>query len=118
MGTIITLIGLFTTVAGNILFIPNFGYMACAWSFLASSLVMMLLCYVGGQKFDPIPYRWKAGLFYIVLGYLCIELGHKMGSAFTLPNLINENLGVLILLFFVMVSEFSWHGGGKIKLKH
>jgi O-antigen/teichoic acid export membrane protein len=118
MGTIITLIGLVTTVAGNIIFIPQYGYMACAWSFLASSLVMMILCYLGGQKFDPIPYRWKAGLLYIVLGFLCIEIGNKIQVIVNIPNIIRENIGVLILLFFVLVFEFSWKGGGKFKLKH
>ena len=118
MGTIITLIGLVTTVAGNIIFIPKYGYMACAWSFLASSSVMMILCYLGGQKFDPIPYRWKAGLFYIVLGFLCIEIGNKIQFIMDIPNIIRENIGVLILLLFVVVFEFSWKGGGKFKLKH
>lgn len=118
MGTIITLIGLITTVAGNIIFIPKYGYMACAWSFLASSLVMMVLCYLGGQKFDPIPYRWKAGLFYIVLGFLCIEIGHKIQAVLTIPNIVRENIGVFILLLFILVFEFSWQGGGKFKLKH
>jgi len=118
MGTIITLIGLVTTVAGNIIFIPQYGYMACAWSFLASSLVMMILCYLGGQKFDPIPYRWKAGLFYIVLGYLCIVIGNKIQDYIDLPNIIRENIGVFILLLFIVVFEFSWKGGGKFKLKH
>jgi O-antigen/teichoic acid export membrane protein len=118
MGTIITLIGLVTTVAGNIIFIPKYGYMACAWSFLASSLVMMILCYLGGQKFDPIPYRWKAGLFYIVLGYICIVIGNKIQDYIDLPNIIRENIGVFILLLFVVVFEFSWKGGGKFKLKY
>jgi hypothetical protein len=34
-----------------------------------------------------------------------------------IPNIIRENIGVLILLFFVLVFEFSWKGGGKFKLK-
>lgn len=118
MGTIITLIGLITTIAGNIIFIPKYGYMACAWSFLVSSLVMMVLCYLGGQKFDPIPYRWKAGLFYIFLGYLCIEMGQKILVDLPIPNLLRENVGVFILLLFVLFSEFSWKGEGKFKLKH
>jgi O-antigen/teichoic acid export membrane protein len=118
MGTIITILGLLITIAGNIIFIPKYGYMACAWSFLGSSSFMMILCYLGGQKFDPIPYRWKAGLFYIALGYFCIEIGQKIQGVLTIPNLIRENIGVLILLFFVLVFEFSWKGGGKFKLKH
>jgi hypothetical protein len=83
-----------------------------------SSIVMMVLCYLGGQKFDPIPYRWKAGLFYIGLGFLCIEMGQKIQVILTIPDIMRENIGVLILLLFVLVFEFSWRGGGKFKLKH
>jgi hypothetical protein len=79
---------------------------------------MMVLCYLGGQKFDPIPYRWKAGLFYIVFGYACIEVGHKIQMVLTIPNLIRENIGIFILLLFVLLFEFSWKDGGKFKLKH
>jgi hypothetical protein len=35
-----------------------------------------------------------------------------------LPNIIRENIGVFILLLFVVAFEFSWKGGGKFKLKH
>lgn len=118
VGTIITLIGLFTTVVGNIIFIPKFGYVACAWSFLISSFVMMLLCYFGGQQYNPIPYRWKAAILYIGLGFLCIEFGNNILGVFNLPTIIVENFSVLILLLIVIAFEFSWQGGRKFKLKH
>ncbi len=111
MGTLITLTGLATTVLGNILFIPIYGYMACAWSFLFSCTVMMILCYVGGQKFDPVPYRWKEGIMYILIGLLAIQLGQKIILYFSVPIFIANNIGFAFLLIYLIVREFSWKNG-------
>ena len=111
VGTIITLIGLGTTLLGNIIFIPMYGYMACAWSFLFSSMLMMLLCYVGGQKFDPVPYRWKEGLAYLIVGFVAIQMGQKIIIYASLPKFIAQNIGFACLLIYLVVREFSWRDG-------
>jgi O-antigen/teichoic acid export membrane protein len=90
VGTIITLIGLGVTLLGNILFIPVYGYMACAYSFLASSMVMTVLSFIGGQKYAPAPYRWKSDLGYLALGGFCIYVGGLLGYM----NLIGEQVNL------------------------
>jgi O-antigen/teichoic acid export membrane protein len=107
MGTVITFIGLIVTLVGNVIFIPKFGYMACAWSFLASSVVMTLLCYVGGQIYDPAPYRWKDALAYLFLGFLAIELKSFIPE-YGIPTFIIENIGVLLFFTVVILKEFQW----------
>lgn len=64
-GTLITVVGTAVTALFNILLIPKMGYMGCAWAFLASSFVMMALCYGLGEKYYPVPYRLGSALFYI-----------------------------------------------------
>ncbi len=64
-GTLITVIGAITTIALNMVLIPRMGYMGCAIAFLASSLVMMILCYVLGEKYYPVPYHLKSAFWYI-----------------------------------------------------
>ena len=60
MGFVITLIS-------QLLFIPTFRYMACAWAAFFSNLVMMIVSYFLGQKHYPIPYNLKtASLFTII----------------------------------------------------
>lgn len=54
----------------NILFIPRFGYMACAWAGFAGYGVAMLLSYFVGQKRYPIAYDLKAILLYVLLAAL------------------------------------------------
>jgi O-antigen/teichoic acid export membrane protein len=110
-GTLITLIGLAVTLVGNILFIPSYGYMACAYSFLASSIVMATLCYLGGQKYSPTPYRWKSDLFYILLGSILIYGANTLSDIQVLPEFLAQNVAVIGLLAFVLGREFSWKTG-------
>lgn len=108
VGTIITLIGLGVTLMGNIVFIPVYGYMACAYSFLGSSIVMTVLSFIGGQKYAPAPYRWKSDLGYLVLGGICIYIG---SLAWISVPLITANLGLIIVIVFIALYEFRWHSG-------
>ena len=65
-GAYIALSGAFMTVLINVLFIPKYGFMACAWATLIVYLFQMLLSYLLGQKHYPIPYNiWK---FFLYLG--------------------------------------------------
>jgi O-antigen/teichoic acid export membrane protein len=73
-GTLITVIGAILTVALNILLIPKMGYMACAYAFLASSIVMCFVCYLLGEKHYPVPYQVTSALGYIVSAGLVIYL--------------------------------------------
>ena len=51
---IITIICAIITLSINFLFIPTFGYIACAWATFASYGLMMILSYILGQKHYPI----------------------------------------------------------------
>jgi O-antigen/teichoic acid export membrane protein len=44
----------------NFLFIPKYGYMACAWATLASYATMMVISYITGQKYYPIKYNLRS----------------------------------------------------------
>jgi len=64
-GTLITVIGAVVTLLGNMFLIPIMGYMGCAVAFLASSVVMTVICYVLGEKHYPVPYDVRSALGYI-----------------------------------------------------
>ena len=76
-GLWISLAGCVTLVAINIVFIPTYGYMACAWAGVAGYGVSMLLSYFLGQKYGlgehcPIPYQneWpQYALSYMTLSF-------------------------------------------------
>ncbi|HHU97950.1 MAG: oligosaccharide flippase family protein [Bacteroidota bacterium] len=66
-GAYMSLFGLAITLLINILFIPQHGYMACAWASFFANLSMMLVSYFLGQKHYPIPYNLKsAGLSFLL----------------------------------------------------
>ena len=73
-GTLITVVGLAVTFLLNWLLIPQLGYMGCAWAFLASSFVMMALCYVLGERYYPVPYNILSAVGYVGGGGLLIYL--------------------------------------------
>jgi O-antigen/teichoic acid export membrane protein len=51
----------------NLLFIPQYGYMACAWAGVAGYATSMLLSYFVGQRKNPIPYPLGSIFFYVLL---------------------------------------------------
>jgi O-antigen/teichoic acid export membrane protein len=65
MGMLITLLGAAITLVLNFAFIPRFGMYACAWATFLAYAVMMVLSYVLGQKYFPVPYARKKLLSYL-----------------------------------------------------
>ncbi|WP_455498084.1 lipopolysaccharide biosynthesis protein [Coprobacter sp.] len=55
-GAWFSLFGFVITVVINILFVPRYGYMACAWAAFFCYFLMMLASYLIGQKKYPIKY--------------------------------------------------------------
>ncbi|MDR1762944.1 MAG: oligosaccharide flippase family protein [Dysgonamonadaceae bacterium] len=66
-GTVFSVIGFVVIISLNIIFIPKFGYMACAWASFAGNLLMMLLSYFIGQKNYYIAYDLKTMFIYSAL---------------------------------------------------
>ena len=66
-GAYFSIIGCVMTVAIIIGFVPQYGFIACAWASSASNLLMMLLSYFIGQRKFPIPYNLRSAAFYGVI---------------------------------------------------
>lgn len=66
-GAWITLAGAAITLLINYLFIPRFGYYACAWATFACYGTMMVISFKWGQAQYRIPYAWKKLLAYMVI---------------------------------------------------
>ena len=64
-GAIFSIIGCIIIIALNIIFIPKFGYLACAWASFTGYFLIMLISYFVGQKEYPIKYDLKTiGLYF------------------------------------------------------
>ena len=60
-------IGCIVLVAINIIFVPRYGYMACAWAGFAGYATAMILSYIIGQKKYPIAYPLGSMAIYVVI---------------------------------------------------
>lgn len=98
VGTAITLIVVFTLI-------PVFGFMGAALSTLLSYMAMAIICYVIGQKYYPVPYQTKKGLFYLssafVLGY--IGFGVDTGNAWA--DFFAQNAFALAYVLILVLME-------------
>ncbi|MBQ8673341.1 MAG: lipopolysaccharide biosynthesis protein [Bacteroides sp.] len=81
-GAYFSLAGCAVLVLMNVLLIPHYGYMACAWAGFAGYGVAMLLSYVVGRKKYPIRYDLKGLAGYLLLAALlcaaafCVPVEH------------------------------------------
>jgi len=107
-GAYITLIGAALTLLINFIFIPHFGYMACAWATFLCYGSMMVISFIWGQKDYPIPYAWKKLTAYIVIVVLLYFL-HESITHFFKGNTINFTSATLLLILYVwFVINVEW----------
>ena len=102
-GAWFSLIGCTILFAVNILFIPRYGYMACAWGGVAGYGTAMVLSYIVGQRKNPIDYPMKDIAVYVVLAillYALILLGNRYLPVWA--QLVCATLCVIIFLAFVV----------------
>lgn len=99
-GASITIGGALITLVINYLFIPKYGYMACAWATLTCYGMMMIVSYVWGQKTFPVPYAWKKLVAYIVIVIL-LYFVHRLFMKMDLNIWFNHSFATILLLAFL-----------------
>ena len=102
-GAYIALFGASLTVLINILYIPKFGYMACAWATLIVYFTQMVISYILGQRHYPIPYNLKKFIFYISLALALYFLSPYIKVDNFTVNLFIQNS---LLLMFVLTAVY------------
>jgi O-antigen/teichoic acid export membrane protein len=102
-GAWITIIGAVVTVAVNLLFVPEFGYIAAAWAHVACYLTMVLVSYFVGLRFYPIKYEVNKLLIYIATAILIIIVSRLVETDSTLINIFVDT--ILLSAFFVFAEK-------------
>ncbi|MBR6121550.1 MAG: lipopolysaccharide biosynthesis protein [Prevotella sp.] len=100
-GAWFSLVGCAVLFAVNILFIPDYGYWACAWGGVAGYGTAMLLSYFVGQRKNPIPYPMKDILAYVILAAICTAMMYIFDDLPVWAKLVYNT--IFIVLFLVMV---------------
>lgn len=106
-GAYITIAGALVTVAINFLFIPHYGYMACAWATFLCYGSMMALSYLWGQKEYQIPYATKKLIAYLLIAVVFFFVHKGITTWFT--NIWFGLVVAAVLLFiysaFILFTE-------------
>lgn len=100
-GAYIAVVGAFFTIILNVLFIPSYGFIACAWVTLFVYAGQMIASYLLGQKHYPIPYNLKKFMLYGGAALIIYFLLQLISLDFGVYQLIIHNS--LILLFVLLV---------------
>ena len=103
VGATITLIGAGLTVIVNLLLIPYLGYLACAIATVVCYGSMMIISYVQGQKYYPIPYDLKNGLLYISIAIVLFGIHFTLRSMELNIFLLHGLATIFILVFLAIV---------------
>lgn len=90
-GAVFSIVGCVVLVSINILFVPKYGYIACAWGGFAGYATCMVLSYIVGQIKNPIPYDLKnIGLYVLIAAvlYLLMSLNPLHGVVGMMSNTV------------------------------
>ena len=98
-GAYFSFAGCFVLIAINVVFVPIYGYIACAWAGFTGYAVAMLLSYFIGQKKFPINYDLKSIGTYVLLAIILYLIA--MNLPFKNSILV---LAVRTILLFVFVA--------------
>ena len=94
--------GCFVLVIVNVVFVPRYGYMACAWAGFAGYGTAMLLSYFVGQKHYPINYPVKEIMLYVAVAIVICVLMRHSNAALPLWGALAVNT-LLLLAFAALI---------------
>ena len=100
-GAWFSLIGCTVLFAVNILFIPRYGYWACAWGGVAGYGVAMVLSYVVGQYKNPIPYPMKDIAVYVAA--TAVLYAAMLVVPVSWPSVLHLIINTLLIAIFIAV---------------
>ncbi len=91
--------GCMVLIVINIVFVPRYGYIACAWAGFAGYATAMLLSYAVGQKKYPISYPVKEIMVYVAIAALffyAMTVANRL-----LPTYASLAVNTLLVALFV-----------------
>ncbi|MBQ0023874.1 MAG: lipopolysaccharide biosynthesis protein [Prevotellaceae bacterium] len=96
-GAWFSLAGCAVLIAINIIFIPKYGYMACAWGGFAGYATSMILSYFVGQHYNAIKYPLKSIFIYVLVAGLFYTAMELLPDEWPVAARIGINTVVIIL---------------------
>jgi O-antigen/teichoic acid export membrane protein len=100
-GAWFSLLGTFIIVILNIILVPVYSYMGCAWAAFVCYFVIMVVSYFYGQKHMPIKYDFKSIGLYTVVTILFYVISLFIKTPYTAVNVALKS--VLMFSFLVLL---------------
>lgn len=112
-GILIFVIGTVVTIIVNWLFVPKYGYMACAYANLSCYIVMFLITFFWGRKYIPCQYDYRRIAIYFFTALFCY-LMFCFTDSFAMPIKLSCNL--LLTLIYCLVVFRCENLGPRLKI--
>lgn len=104
-GALIAICGALLTITLNMIYIPRYGYIACAWATLIVYFIQMVLSYILGQRHYPIPYNLKKFFLYLGITLGIYFIAREFQFEDQVINLVYRNSLLLMLILFLFWNE-------------
>ncbi len=101
-GAYFSWMGLGITLIINILFVPQYSYMACVWASFVCYAVMMVVSYFVGQRHMPIPYDFKAIGIYVGVALAFLGIDHLVNVPYAWLDYTMKTLLVVAYIALIV----------------
>lgn len=105
-GAWFSVLGTTIIVILNVLLVPKFSYMGCAWAAFSCYFVIMVVSYYFGQKYMPIKYDLKTIALYTVVTLVFYVISLFIKTPFTVVNVMLKSVLMLAFLTLLVKRDF------------
>lgn len=106
-GAIFSGIGCAVLLLVNFIFVPKYGFIACAWGGFSGYAVAMVVSYIVGQKKNPIAYPLKDIAMYVLLtAVLYVGIVFVNANMSMVPAIMANTLILLVFVAYVIKKDF------------
>lgn len=103
LGAMVAIGGALATIVLNIIFIPQYGFTACAWITLGVYAAMCLAAFILGQKYFKVPYNIFKILLLIISSFVFWQLFLQVNMLVSLAWIsIFLKLGLLGIMMLII----------------
>jgi len=105
-GAWFSILGTVIMVLLNVILVPTYSYMGCAWAAFACFFVIMVVSYFFGQKYMPIKYDLKTIGLYTVVSISLYIVSTFINTPYTLLNIALKSILMVMYLVLLIKRDF------------
>ncbi|MBD5180866.1 MAG: oligosaccharide flippase family protein [Bacteroidales bacterium] len=113
-GSYFSMGGLCITVALNVILVPRYGYMGCAWAALACYAGMMIASYIMGQRYLKIPYEIPVMAQYAACALILWGFGELIKTGKPFIDMLQGT--ILIFIYLGLIWNLGLNRRNPVKL--